>query len=84
VWLSLYAEDRKGRRELAARITDGGGCPSCSGGRLRVTRMDMPHDGYGGLFDPATSVCVADLLVAVCDTCGEAEARADWVARKPA
>jgi hypothetical protein len=91
VWLSLYPHDHEARRELAARIADGGCCGLCRQGRLRVTRVDVPYSGFAGLYDPASPTghlgaagLVADLLVAVCDSCGEAEARARWPARTPA
>jgi hypothetical protein len=90
VWLSLYPDDAEGRRELAARVVDGGACGQCGGGRLRATRVDVPHGGFGRLYDPASPTgqhgvpgWVADLLVVVCDSCGEAEARAGWPRRTP-
>jgi hypothetical protein len=89
VWLSLFPDDAEARRELAARIADHGCCGRCGRGRLRLTRVDIPHADFGGLFDPAlpsgpygAPTWVADLLVAVCDACGEAEARAGWPGRK--
>jgi hypothetical protein len=85
VGLSLFPEDAEARRELTARVADHGPCKRCGRGRLRLTRVDVPHAGFGGLFDPAlpsgpykTPTWVADLLVAICDACGEAEARAEW------
>jgi hypothetical protein len=91
VWLSLYPDDAEARRELAARFADDGSCARCGRGRLRTTRVDVPHGGFGGLYDPAlpsgpygAPAWVADLLVVVCDTCGEAEAKARWPERTPA
>jgi hypothetical protein len=85
VWLSLHADDAKGRQELAARFGDSGACGRCGRGRVRVTRVDVPHAGSGVLYDPALPhgphgwpTSAADLFVAVCDSCGEAEARAAW------
>jgi hypothetical protein len=85
VWLSLYPDDAEARRELSARFPDGGPCGHCGRGRLRSTRVDVPHAGFGGLFDPSApsgpqgeSAWVAHLLVTVCDSCGEAEVRAGW------
>jgi hypothetical protein len=91
VWLSLYSDDADGRRELAARIADGGPCGRCGRGRLRATCVDVPYAGPGGLYDPSirsgpyqSPARVADLLVVVCDSCGEAEARAGWPKGSPA
>lgn len=85
VWLSLHPDDAEGRRELAARFPDGGACGRCGRGRVRATRVDVPHAGFGGLYDPSVPAgpykepsWAADLLVAVCDSCGEATARAGW------
>jgi hypothetical protein len=91
LWLSLHPDDAEARRELTARIPDGGPCGRCGQGRLRPTRVDVPHAGFGGLYDPSSPsgpyqepAWAADLLVVVCDVCGEAEARAGWPGRKPA
>jgi hypothetical protein len=91
VWLSLHPDDAEGRRELAARFPDGGTCDQCGRGRLRATRVDVPHAGYGGLYDPSQPTgqyggpaWVADLLIVVCDSCGEATARAGWPEQKHA
>ena len=85
VWLSLYAGDAEARRELAARLADGGACGRCDRGRLRATRVDVPYAGFGGLYEPASPsgpyrepAWAADLRVVVCDSCGEAETRAGW------
>lgn len=85
IWLSLYPDDDEARRELAGRFVDGGTCGRCGRGRLRATHVDVPHTGDGGLFDPEQPTgqyggpaWVADLLVVVCDQCGEADARARW------
>jgi len=85
VWLGLYREDTEARRELAARFPDGGPCDPCRRGRLRATRTDVPHAGFGGLYDPSSqsgpygaAAWAADLLVVVCDGCGEAVFQARW------
>jgi hypothetical protein len=85
VWLSLHPDDAEARRELAARVPDGGPCGRCGRGRLRVTPLDVPYSGFAGLYDPASPsgpygepAWAADLLVVVCDSCGEADARARW------
>jgi hypothetical protein len=87
VWLSLAPEDTEARTELAKRFPDSGPCPRCGQGRVRVTRLDVPHSGFAGLYEPAPaepegegnpyrqSTRVAGLLVAVCDRCGEAATR---------
>jgi hypothetical protein len=84
-WLSLDPQDSEGRRELARRFSEGAVCGRCGQGHLRVTRVDVPHSDFAGLYDPGSPVgrlgdaeLVADLLVAVCDSCGEAESRAKW------
>ncbi len=88
VWLSLYPDDSEARRELAARFPDGGSCPRCERGRLRPTRVDVSYAGFGSLCDPATPsgpyggpAWVGDLLIVVCDSCGETETRAGWPGR---
>jgi hypothetical protein len=84
VWMSLAADDEEARTELARRYPDGGSCGRCVRGRLRLTRVDVPHSGVAGLYRPVPPAedgrhrhpaCVADLLVAVCDFCGEAAVR---------
>jgi hypothetical protein len=83
VWLCLYPDDSKGRMELEARFPDSGCCTCCGRGRLRATNVEVPHgNGFGALYDPGLPSgknCVADWLVSVCDSCGEAEARAGWL-----
>jgi hypothetical protein len=87
VWLRLHPEDAAGRAELARRRPDGGACPACDKGRLRVTPADIPHSGFARLMD-SSSQAKGDasagawpagidptLLVAVCDVCGEATTR---------
>jgi hypothetical protein len=90
-WLSLHSQDSKARRELAGRFPGGGTCGRCGRGQLRVTRVDVPYSDFAGLYDPASPTShhvaaslVADQLVAVCDSCGEAEARARWRGQDPA
>jgi hypothetical protein len=89
-WLSLDPDDTEARRELAARFQDGGPCSRCEPGRLRVTRLDVPYSGFAGLYDPASPSgpygepsWAADLLLVVCDSCGEAEARVEWPGANP-
>jgi hypothetical protein len=90
VWLSLYPDDSEARRELVARFPSAGPCGRCGRGQLRVTRVDVPHAGFAGLYDPAVQTgrpleagLVADLVVAVCDSCGEAETRGEWCGTAP-
>jgi hypothetical protein len=85
VWLGLYPDDAEARRELATRFPDGRPCGRCGRGQLRATRVDVPHAGFAGLYDPSSPSgpygepgWAADLLVVVCDGCGEAETRAGW------
>jgi hypothetical protein len=84
VWMHLVADDDEARTELARRFADSGPCMLCKRGRLRLTRVDVPHSGVAGLYQPAPPAetgrhreptRVADLLVAVCDSCGEAAVR---------
>jgi hypothetical protein len=84
-WLSLDPQDSKARRELASRFAGEGTCGRCRQGQLRMTRVDVPYSDFAGLYDPASQVghlgdagLLADLFVAVCDSCGEAEPRAKW------
>ncbi len=77
VWLSLYAADDEARRELAARFPSKTSCSLCGRGRLRLTRVDVPHSGFAGLYDWTVDSLgkaglVAELWVAACDSCGEA------------
>ena len=51
VWLALYPRDIASRKALARGFADGGACPLCGSGRLRVTRIDAPHAGFAHLFD---------------------------------
>jgi hypothetical protein len=85
VWLSLNPDDAEARRELVTRFADSGPCGLCGMGRLRATRVDVPHGGFAGLFDPSSPsgscgapAWAADLMVVVCDKCGESEPRANW------
>lgn len=75
VRLSLHPDDSEARAELAQRFADGGRCPRCRVGRQRVTQVDLPYSGFAALCEPAKSVHTGGLLVAVCDSCGEAPAR---------
>jgi len=76
VYLSLHPDDSVARKELAERFPASGPCPSCRRGRRRVTRLDAPYCGYVALREPShdgkEGRRVAGLLVAVCDSCGEA------------
>src|SRR5262249_19675777 len=84
VRLSLHPGDSEARAELAARFPDEGPCPFCGVGRRRVTHLDVPYSGPAGLYRPPSStgtgesgrrgrpVRVAGLMVATCDSCGEA------------
>jgi hypothetical protein len=90
-WLSLDPEDREARRELAKRFSGEAACGRCRQGQLRMTRVDVPYSDLAGLYDPASHAghlgeagLLADLFVAVCDSCGEAETRAKWREHKTA
>lgn len=74
VWLSLHPEDAEARRELAGRFPDGGACTRCGEGRRRATTMDAPYSGEVRLQDKER---VLDLLLAICDACGEAATEID-------
>jgi hypothetical protein len=81
IWLSLDLQDSEARRELANRFFGHAACARCRQGQLRMTRVDVPYSDFAGLYDPASQVghlgeagLLADLLVEVCDSCGEAEA----------
>jgi hypothetical protein len=78
VSLSLHPDDSTARTELANRFPDGGKCPSCEKGHLRVTHLDVPHSGFVGLYDPGVDGKDwrdIDLTVTICDSCGEASVR---------
>jgi hypothetical protein len=85
IWMSLYPDDYEARRELASRFASSGACSRCAVGQLRETNMDVPYSGLAGLFDATmptgkygAPTLVADLLVRVCDACGEALPRIHW------
>ena len=85
LWLSLHPDDHVGRQELSARFPVISYCGRCDHGRLRGTHIDVPHAGVGVLSDPSLksgpyqgATDVAELLVNVCDQCGEVEVRAKW------
>lgn len=74
VWLRLDPEDAEARRELTRRFPDGGACTRCGEGQRRVTTMDAPYSGEVRLQDEARAL---DLLLAICDSCGEAATELD-------
>lgn len=78
VSLSLHPDDSVARKELASHFPDGGKCTSCETGHLRVTQLDAPHSGRVNLYDPGVDGKDwrdIGLVVAVCDSCGEASTR---------
>lgn len=76
VLLGLEPDDFTGGPELASRFPDAGECSSCGQGRLRLTQVDAPYCGFVWLCEPPVNDRpgrkMADLMVAVCDACGEA------------
>lgn len=76
VLLGLQPADSTGRSELASRFPDVGECSSCIRGRLRLTQVDAPYCGFVWLTEPSLNESpapkMAELMVAICDACGEA------------